>query len=223
MKQYIDNIKTVNLFSSLKINEIEAISRITALKRYSKGYVVFQEGETGDALYIIVNGKVKVSIYGEDGREYILDIIGKDGFFGELSLIDELPRSANIMTTEDSTFLVIKRVEFSKLLVENPVITISILKTLSKRLRAADERIRGLAFLSVEGRILKYLLDIGEKTGVKIKNYLIIENGPSQIEIANSCGCTRETVSRMIKNLVEKGIINAGKRRYTIHLPEMSF
>jgi CRP-like cAMP-binding protein len=223
MKQYIDNIKTVNLFSGLKYDEIEAISRITALKHYPKGYVVFQEGEEGDALYIIVDGRVKVSIYDEDGREYILDIIGKDGFFGELSLIDELPRSADIITTEDSTFLVIKRVEFSKLLVDNPVITISILKTLSKRLRAADERIRGFAFLSVEGRILKYLLDIGKKTGIKIKNYLIIENAPSQIEIASSCGCSRETVSRMIKNLVEKGILSFGKRRYTIHLPETSF
>ncbi|MCX5812244.1 MAG: Crp/Fnr family transcriptional regulator [Proteobacteria bacterium] len=223
MKQYIDNIKTVHLFSALKYNEIEAISRITALKRYPKGYVVFQEGEQGDALYIIVNGKVKVSIYDEDGREYILDIIGKDGFFGELSLIDELPRSADIITTEDSTFLVIKRVEFLKLLVDNPVITLSILKTLSKRLRAADERIRGFAFLSVEGRILKYLIDIGERTGVKVKNYLIIENGPSQIEIASSCGCSRETVSRMIKNLVEKDVLSSGKRRYTIHLPETSF
>ena len=223
MKQYIDNIKTVNLFSALKYNEIEAISRIATLRHYPKGYVVFQEGEEGDALYIIVNGKVKVSIYGEDGREYILDVIGKDGFFGELSLIDELPRSANIVTIEDSTFLVIKRIEFSKLLVDNPITTITILKTLSKRLRAADERIRGFAFLSVEGRILKYLLDIGDQTGVKIKNYLIIENGPSQIEIANSCGCTRETVSRMIKNLVEKGVLSAGKRRYAIHLPGTHF
>jgi CRP/FNR family transcriptional regulator, cyclic AMP receptor protein len=220
MKQYIDSIKTVSLFSALKDDEIEAISRITTLKRCPKGYVVFQEGEEGDALYIIVNGKVRVMIYDDEGREYILDIIGKDGFFGELSLIDELPRSANIITIEDSTFLVIKRVEFSKLLIDNPVLTLSIMKTLSKRLRAADERIRGFAFLSVEGRILKYLLDIGEKTGVKIKNYLIIEKGPSQIEIANSCGCTRETVSRMIKNLVEKGILSVVKKHYAINLPK---
>jgi len=220
MKQYIDNIKTVNIFSSLKYDEIEAISRITSLKHCPKCYVVFQEGDEGDALYIVIDGKVKVSIYDEDGREYILDVIGKDGFFGELSLIDGLPRSANITTTEDSTFLVIKRAEFSKLLMDNPVITIGILKTISKRLRAADEKIRGFAFLSVEGRILKYLLDIGNSTGVKIKNYLIIEKGPSQIEIANSCGCTRETVSRMIKNLVQKGILGAGKKRYAINLPE---
>ena len=217
MKQYIDNIKTVNLFSILKDNEIEAILRITTHKSYPKSYMVFQEGEKGDALYIVVKGKVKVSLYGEDGREYILDIIGKDGFFGELSIIDELPRSANVITTEESEFLVIKRADFLRLLTENPSITISILKILSKRLRAADERIKGLAFLSVEGRILKYLIEVGERTGVKVKDYLIIENGPTQIEIASSCGCSRETVSRMLKSLIEKGVISVRKKQYTIN------
>lgn len=222
MKQYIDNIKNVNLFSALEYNEIAEISRITTLKHYPKGYMVFQEGDEGDALYIIINGRIKVSIYDDEGREYILDIIGKDGFFGELSIIDDLPRSANIITIEDSEFLVIKKIDLLKLFMENPAITISVLKTLSKRLRAADERIRGFAFLSVEGRILRYLNEIGEKTGIKIKNYLIIENGPTQIEIANSCGCSRETVSRMLKSLTQKGIISARKRRYTINLPRTS-
>ncbi len=222
MKQYIDNIKNVNLFSALEYNEIAEISRITTLKHYPKGYMVFQEGDEGDALYIIINGRIKVSLYDDEGREYILDIIGKDGFFGELSIIDDLPRSANIITIEDSEFLVIKKIDLLKLFMENPAIAISVLKTLSKRLRAADERIRGFAFLSVEGRILRYLTEIGEKTGIKIKNYLIIENGPTQIEIANSCGCSRETVSRMLKSLTQKGIISARKRRYTINLPRTS-
>jgi len=222
MKQYIDNIKNVNLFSALEYNEIAEISRITTLKHYPKGYMVFQEGDEGDTLYIIINGRIKVSLYDDEGREYILDIIGKDGFFGELSIIDDLPRSANIITIEDSEFLVIKKIDLLKLFMENPAIAISVLKTLSKRLRAADERIRGFAFLSVEGRILRYLTEIGEKTGIKIKNYLIIENGPTQIEIANSCGCSRETVSRMLKSLTQKGIISARKRRYTINLPRTS-
>lgn len=222
MKQYIDNIKNVNLFSALEYNEIAEISRITTIKHYPKGYMVFQEGDEGDTLYIIINGRIKVSLYDDEGREYILDIIGKDGFFGELSIIDDLPRSANIITIEDSEFLVIKKIDLLKLFMENPAIAISVLKTLSKRLRAADERIRGFAFLSVEGRILRYLTEIGEKTGIKIKNYLIIENGPTQIEIANSCGCSRETVSRMLKSLTQKGIISARKRRYTINLPRTS-
>jgi len=223
MNKYVSNIKTVNLFAAMKDEQIEAISKITMLKTVPKNYVVFQEGEKGDALFIVVKGKVKVLLYGEDGREYILDVIGADGFFGELSLIDELPRSANVMTVEESELLVIRRADFMRLLMENPAITINILKMLSRRLRAADERIKGLAFLSVEGRILKYLMEIGEETGVKVKDHLVIEHGPTQIEIANSCGCSRETVSRMIKNMIEKGIISVRKRSYTVHLSHISF
>jgi len=220
MKQYIENIRNVHLFSTLRDEELEVISRIMQVKEFQKGQVIFQEGETGNALYVVLQGLVKVSLFDEEGKEYILDFIGKDGFFGELSLIDELPRSAYVTAIEDSQFLVIKRQDFMRLLQENPTITISILKTLSKRLRAADERIKGLAFLNVEARILKYLIDVGRKAGVRIKDYIVIEKGPSQIEIASSCGCSRETVSRMIKSLMEKGIIHMRKKQYTLFRPD---
>ena len=112
--------------------------------------------------------------------------------------------------------MVIQRQDFVNLLMDNPAFTVSVLKTLVNKLRAANERIKGLAFLSVENRILKYLSEIGEKSGVKIKDRMIIERGPTQVEIANSCGCSRETVSRMIKSLVKKGKISVIKRQYTM-------
>ena len=141
----------------------------------------------------------------------------KDGFFGELSIIDELPRSANVITTEYSEFLVINRKDFIRLLLDNPTISVNILKTLSARLRYADERIKGLAFLSVEERVLTYLLDIGEKYGLRLKDHIIIENGPTQIEIANSCGTSRETVSRVLKILIKRGAISIRKKQYTLY------
>ncbi|MDD5009792.1 MAG: Crp/Fnr family transcriptional regulator [Syntrophorhabdaceae bacterium] len=219
----MDNLKSVSLFSTLNEKDIEVISRIIYINTYARGEVVFQEGEKGDSLYIVLKGQVKVCLYDEDGREYILAAIGRDGFFGELALIDELPRSANVITLESSELLIIRRHEFTRLLMENPTITIAILRVLSRRLREADERIKWLAFLSVEGRILKYLLGVGEKTGVKVKDYVIIEKGPTQIEIASSCGCSRETVSRMIKSLVQKGIVSVRKRQYTLNAVPPSF
>lgn len=217
MYKYAVNLKNVTLFSKLKDQEIQAITRIAVLKNYEKNSVVFQEGEIGDSLYIILGGKVKVSLFDDEGKEYILDVIGRDGFFGELSIIDELPRSANVITTEYSEFLVIHRKDFIRFLLDNPSISISILKTLCARLRYADERIKGLAFLSVEGRVLKYLFDIGDKSGLRLKNHIIIENGPTQIEIANSCGSTRETVSRVLKALIRKGAISIRKKQYTLY------
>ena len=163
-----------------------------------------------------MNGRVKISLYDEEGKEYVLDVIGSGGFFGELSMFDELTGFANIIAMEETECVVIQRQDFVNLLMDNPAFTVSVLKTLVNKLRAANERIKGLAFLSVENRILKYLSEIGEKSGVKIKDRLIIERGPTQVEIANSCGCSRETVSRMIKSLVKKGKISVIKRQYTL-------
>jgi CRP/FNR family transcriptional regulator/CRP/FNR family cyclic AMP-dependent transcriptional regulator len=223
MRKYADNLRNVHLFSALQENEIEAISRILFVGSHYKNQVIFQEGDTGDALFIVLKGTVKVCLYDEEGREYVLDVISKDGFFGELALIDELPRSANAVAMESSDLLVIKRQDFLKLLTDNPQIAIGILKVLSRRLRVADERIRWLAFLNVEGRILKYLLEVGAKSGVKVKDYIIIEKGPTQIEVANSCGCSRETVSRMISSLIKKGIISVRRRQYTLTPGSLSF
>jgi len=216
MKLYGENIRNVSFFSALSDRELEMVARIAYAKTFSKGYMVFEEGEKRDTLYIVLKGRVKVSLYDEDGREYILDIIGKDGFFGELSLFEELSGFANVMTLEQSDLLMIRRNDFMKLLMENRDFALSMIKELSKRLRAANEKLKSFAFLGVEGRILKYLMDIGEKSGVKIKDRIIIENGPTQVEIASACGCSRETVSRMVKSLVEKGRLSVLKKQYTI-------
>ena len=110
-----------------------------------------------------------------------------------------------------------------KLLMENPSISVNILKVMAARLRAADTRIKWLAFLNVEGRVLRYLIDLGERTGIRMKDYIIIEKGPTQIEIANACGCSRETVSRMMTALVKKGILSVRKKQYTLYPETRTF
>jgi CRP/FNR family transcriptional regulator, cyclic AMP receptor protein len=216
MKLYAENIRNVSFFSALSDHELEMVTKIAFVKTFNKGFMVFEEGEKRDTLYIVLKGRVKVSLYDEDGREYILDIIGKDGFFGELSLFEELSGFANVMTLEQSDLLVIRRSDFMRLLMENRDFAVSMIRELSKRLRAANEKLKRFAFLGVEGRILEYLMDIAEKSGVKIKDRIIIENGPTQVEIASACGCSRETVSRMVKSLVEKGRLSVIKKQYTI-------
>mgnify|MGYP003746943469 FL=1 len=192
------------------------VAKIAFVKTFNKGYMVFEEGEKRDTLYIVLKGRVKISLYDEDGREYILDIISKDGFFGELSLFEELSGFANVMTLEHCELLVIRRKDFMGILRDNNDFALSMIKELSKRLRAAIEKLKRFAFLGVEGRILEYLMDIGQKSGIKVKDRIIIESGPTQVEIASACGCSRETVSRMIKSLVEKGRLSVLKKQYTI-------
>lgn len=216
MKLYAENIRNVSFFSTLSDHELEMVAKIAFVKTFNKNYMVFEEGEKRDTLYIVLKGRVKVSLYDEDGREYILDIIGKEGFFGELSLFEELSGFANVMTLEQCELLMIRRNDFMRFLRENKDFAVSMIKELSKRLRAANEKLKRFAFLGVEGRILEYLMDIGQKSGVTIKDRIIIENGPTQVEIASACGCSRETVSRMIKSLVEKGRVSVLKKQYTL-------
>jgi len=216
MKLYAENIRNVSFFSTLSDHELEMVAKIAFVKTFNKNYMVFEEGEKRDTLYIVLKGRVKVSLYDEDGREYILDIIGKEGFFGELSLFEELSGFANVMTLEQCELLMIRRNDFMRFLRENKDFAVSMIKELSKRLRAANEKLKRFAFLGVEGRILEYLMDIGQKSGVNIKDRIIIENGPTQVEIASACGCSRETVSRMIKSLVEKGRLSVLKKQYTL-------
>ncbi|HEY3278297.1 MAG TPA: Crp/Fnr family transcriptional regulator [Syntrophorhabdaceae bacterium] len=216
MKEYLERVQGASFFSVLTGGELSILLKIAKIRKFNKGHVIFEEGDTRAALHIILHGKVKISLYDEEGKEYVLDVIGSGGFFGELSMFDELTGFANIIATEETECVVIQRQDFVDLLMSNPAFTVNVLKTLVKKLRAANERIKGLAFLNVENRILRYLADIGEKSGVRIKDRVIIERGPTQVEIANSCGCSRETVSRMIKSLVNKNKISVIKRQYTL-------
>lgn len=216
MQDYTGYFRTVSLFSALNEDQLKVVSRIARINRYRKNHTVLEEGEIRDALYILLKGRVKVCLYDDTGKEYVVDVIEPGGFFGELSLFDELSGFVNVTTLEESELLMIRRRDFIDLLMENAAFTISVLKALTRRLRTANEKLKGLAFSSVEERILKYLHEVGESTGAKVKDRLIVERGPTQVEIANSVGCSRETVSRMLKSLTRKGKITVLKRQYTL-------
>ncbi|MBA4417300.1 MAG: hypothetical protein C0392_05240 [Syntrophus sp. (in: bacteria)] len=216
MREHLERIKGVSFFSVLKEAEIDVLLRIARIKMFNKGYVIFEEGDMRNAFHILLKGKVKVSLYDEEGKEYILDIIGEGGFFGELSLFDELTGFANIIAIEETECVVIERRDFVNLLMGNLLFTLSIVKTLLAKLRAANERIKGFALLNVEKRIMQYLTEISEKSGIRVKDRIIIERGPTQIEIAKYCGCSRETVSRMMKGLVSKGTLSVINKQYTL-------
>ncbi len=216
MEDYRDRISKVAFFSALTEDEIQVIARIARVNRYRKYHVILEEGEKRDTLFIVLKGRAKVSLFDDTGKEYIVDVIEEGGFFGELSLFDELTGFVNIVTLEDTQLLLIRRQDFIMLLRDSPEFALNIIKTLTMRLKATNEKLRGLAFMSVEERILQYLREVGEKRGIRVKDRIIIERGPTQVEIASYCGCSRETVSRMIKGMMRKGKISVLRRQYTL-------
>jgi CRP/FNR family transcriptional regulator, cyclic AMP receptor protein len=206
-----DFLASVPLFRSLAPAEVAAFSQLVREKLYPKGSVILFEDDPGDALFVVRAGRVKVVLVAEDGREVILGILGVGEHFGELSLIDDQPRSAHVVAMEDSTLLVLRREDFRRRVEENPAVAWALLLELSRRLRRADDKIGALVLLDVPGRIARLLLDAADEGGSEA-----IEKPLTHQTIAHVIGASRETVSRAMREFVEAGWITTVKRSIRI-------
>src|SRR5829696_4558483 len=138
-----DFLASVPLFNGLDRTELQKFAELTREKFYPKGSVILFENDPGDSLLVVRSGRVKVVLIGEDGREVILGVLGVSEHFGELSLIDDRPRSAHVIAMEDSHLLVLRREDFRRRVDQNAAVAWSLLVELSRRLRRADEKIGG--------------------------------------------------------------------------------
>ena len=208
-------LKKIAILGDLNDSDIDRLSSILQEVRYNKDEIILHKEDPGDSLFIIKEGKVKVVLYSDDGREVILSILKEGDFFGEMSLLDGEPRSASVVSMEDSNLYILKREGFLQTLMERPGMALRILVELSRRLRVADEKIGSLALLDVYGRIAGALLQIARSEGKVIGDRLVIDERPTQQDIASMAGASRETVSRVLNDLVKSGLITMeGKKVY---------
>ncbi len=188
-------LQKVPLFSQLAPVELERVAEITRERSYPRNSVILFEDDPGDALYVVATGQVKVVLIGEDGREVILSVLGEGDFFG----------------MEDSNLLVIRREDFQAILQQSPGIAMGLLRELSRRLRRVDEKVGSLVLLDVNGRVAQLLLDLADEAGSdKITRRL------THHTIAQMIGSSRETVSRTMRELVDKGYIEISRREILI-------
>jgi CRP/FNR family cyclic AMP-dependent transcriptional regulator len=206
-----DVLKRVPLFNDLSEAELDRFAEVTREREYPRNSVILFEDDPGDALYIVSAGQVKVVLIGEDGREVILSVLGDGDFFGEMSLIDDEPRSAHVIAMKDSHLIVLRRDDFQAQLQQHPSVALKLLRVLVQRLRRADQKIGSLVLLDVNGRVAQLLLDLGEESGgPRITRKL------THHTIAQMIGSSRETVSRAMRELVERGLIEVSRREITI-------
>ncbi len=206
-----DFLSTVPLFKSLDAAELVKFGEMVREKAYPKGSVILFEDDPGDSLFVVRSGRVKVVLVAEDGREVILGILGVGEHFGELSLIDDQPRSAHVIAMEESTLLVLRRDDFRRRVEASPAVAWSLLIELSRRLRRADEKIGSLVLLDVPGRIARMLLDAANEGGSPL-----IEKPLTHQTIAHVIGASRETVSRAMREFQDQGWITTEHRRIRI-------
>ncbi len=207
MQQPNNFLKYVPIFSDLDDDTLEKISKLGIRKSFKKDSVVLFEHETGTALFVIVEGKVKVSRVSDDGKEVILTILGESDFFGEMAILDGLSRSANVTAMEDSELFIIQRSEFLELLHVHPEVSITLLQELTQRLRSADMKIKSLSLKDAEGKVATVILQLADDVG-KIKQGTVeIEKLPFQHDLANMAGTSRETISRTLHTFAKKGLV----------------
>jgi CRP/FNR family cyclic AMP-dependent transcriptional regulator len=209
--QTADFLASVPMFSGLQRDELLKFAELTRERTYPKGSVILFQGDPGDSLYVLRQGRAKVVLIGEDGREVILGVLEPGAHFGELALIDDQPRSAHVIAMEDSQLLILRREDFRRRVEANPSVAWALLTELSRRLRRADQKIGGLVLLDVPGRISRLLLDLSsESTNGTIEKPLTHQT------IAQMIGASRETVSRAMKDFQQEGLIRVERRRIAV-------
>jgi CRP-like cAMP-binding protein len=204
-QEEINFLRNVPIFAELEEKDLLRVVKLGTSQKYKKGNIVVLEQESGAALFVIITGKVKVVRMDEDGREVILSMFGPGEFFGEMSLLDGLARSASVVATVKSELFMIHRRDFLELLNEFPSVTISLLAELAMRLRKADMQIKSLSLKDAEGRVANVMLILADDVGIFRKGKVEIDDLPLQQDIANMAGTSRETVSRMIHLFIEGG------------------
>lgn len=209
-------LKNVPLFSDMTDQELRLLAESGSRRKYPGKTMVFQEGESGEVLLVILSGKVKVLLLGKNGEEFILTMLGPGNFFGEMSILEAAPRSATVMTVEPCEFLLLWQKDLEGLIKKHPIILVKVLKHLSQRLRKSTELIRSLVMFDIYGRVGRCLLDLPETRSGRASGQFLVPNRPSFQELAKMVGCSRETLSRAIKALKDNGCISV--TRNTIYI-----
>ena len=190
-------LKRVPLFSTFSEQQLSAVLAYVQHRRYPRNALIVRAGDETDALYIILSGRVKVLIQDDEGHEVILSMMGSHDFFGEMGLLDDQPRSASVEALEPCEMLRLSKAGFVTCMKDNFDLAMRIIRNLVKRL------------IDVYGRVARLLLDMAEEVDGK----WVVPHAPPKQEIARMIGASREMVSRVVKDLQEKGLIRAERRK----------
>jgi CRP/FNR family cyclic AMP-dependent transcriptional regulator len=186
------------LFASLDKAAADALRSAMTDVEYERGSIVFREGDEGDSLFVIADGRLKVSRSSWDGREKVVAVLGPGDLVGELSVLDGGPRTMTTTAIGDVVLLRLGAESLNSLLARQHGVAQQLLRALASRLRFTNDSMADLIFLDVTGRIARALIDLGDRFGHDSPNGLVIHHEMSQAELADLAGTSRETVSRVL-------------------------
>src|SRR2546426_4179318 len=210
-------LKQVPLFADLADEDLRELIAVAKRRIFRNGEVIFHREDPGQVLYVIKEGKVKISLISPEGQEISLVVFGKGECFGEFAILDGLPRSADAVALERVECYTLQRSDFHNAIMKNPKIAIQVLEVLSRRLRKTDDKVEDLVVLDVYGRVAKKLLDLAHEHGVEVENGTRIDMRLTQQDLASMVGASRESVNKVLGYFTDKGYISADKHKITLH------
>ncbi|MHB1065930.1 MAG: Crp/Fnr family transcriptional regulator [Candidatus Nanopelagicales bacterium] len=204
------------LFAALDPQDAAALRASLRETLVARGEALFNEGEPGDRMYIIIDGKVKLGQTSADGRETLLGVLGPGENFGELSLFDPGLRTSTATALTDAVVLGIGNEQLRPWLAGRPEVAAALLQALARRLRRTNEAMADLVFSDVPGRVAKALMDLGEKFGTVTPEGLMVTHDMTQEELAQLVGASRETVNKALADFAQRGWIRLETRQVLI-------
>jgi CRP/FNR family cyclic AMP-dependent transcriptional regulator len=211
-----DLVMNAPLFAALDVEGAAALRASLVERHVVKGEVLFAEGEPGDRMYVIVEGKVKLGQASGDGRESLLAVLGPAEMFGELSLFDPGVRRLTATALTDAIVLGLGNDQLRPWLAGRPEVAAALLQALARRLRRTNEAMADLVFSDVPGRVAKALIELGEKFGTITTDGLMVTHDMTQEELAQLVGASRETVNKALADFVLRGWIRLESRQVLI-------
>jgi CRP/FNR family transcriptional regulator, cyclic AMP receptor protein len=203
-------LENIRLFSKIPTECLRKLEKTSSLRKYPKNTILFMEGDDNAHLYIIKSGLVCIHTDDNEGRQLVLNYMASGEYFGELSLLDDKPRSASASTVEDSTLMTISRESFRGFMREYPELYENLMVELADRIRSLTENVKDMALLDVYGRVAHTLERLcnpdNEQPSPKLTHQ----------DIANMVGASREMVSRVMKELVVGGYIEIQQKQIRI-------
>lgn len=191
-------LQKVPFFSRLSDDEASALARRLVQRHFEENQVIFHRGDPGGLLYIISEGKVKITHGTPEGQEALLAILGTGDFFGELALLDDAPRSATAVAMERTQALTLHRDEFLNFLGKNPEFADHVMRTLTQRIRHLNDQISDVFFLDLNGRLARTLLNLAENHGRQVDEGILIDLSLTQTDLAEMTGATRVSINKAL-------------------------
>ena len=212
----LDTLRSTQVFGSLDPTALTELAAVCVTRSFRRDQFLWYQGDPGDHLVVIVDGMVKITVASERGDEMVLATVGGGDVLGELSVIDQGPRSASVVAVQPTTALVINRSALLAAMQQSPALLDALLRTLGAMVRRLTEQTTDLVFLDLGGRIAKLIVQRAERQSDDPSRRLAVDLHLTQTELAQMVGASRPAVNRVLQGLVGRGVIKVDGRTIEI-------